>query len=496
MAKIAVGRLFHESNGFNPLVTRESDFLVWHGDAAIGHLGGTGTTLSGIVSRLRDYNVVATPIMAASATPSGRVDHGFYEAVRDHWIDKVAELQPDAVFLELHGAMATTDEDDADGDFLAHLRRALGRRAVLAVGLDLHAHITPKMLSAADICIACKKNPHSDVFECGERVVDLGMEVLAGTLTPVVTMAKSRTLLEGNMSTDAGPLLEFHNRARQLLELDPSLVDISLYNVFRFLDVPDIGQAAVVTSHEESASAKAIALDFAKAFWDRREDFKDDLMQINQALDHVAAARANSGRPYILADMGDRVLAGAPGDSIAILSAAMQRPDRLSGAVSVTDPDAVSAACQAGVGESVSIPLGGKLSPGFTPFHVVGRVVTVGDGAFTMRGPYKAGEAGSLGACAVICVDSRFHVLVTSRPGLTHDPQAFESQGIALKALDFVVVKSGYHFTLNYKDVGEPLLVATPGVAYYTRGATPRDVGRFWPEHDVSDDPIILPTVY
>ena len=494
--KVAVGRLFHESNGFNPHVTRESDFMIRHGDAVVHGLGSRGTTLSGIVSRLRNRSIAAVPIMSASAPPSGRVDHEFYKAVRDHWIDRVSDLQPDAIFLELHGAMATTDQDDAEGDFLAHLRSAVGTNVVIAVGLDLHAHITPEMLSAANICIACKNNPHSDVFECGERVVDLGLEVLSGTLSPVATMAKARTLLEGNMSTDTGPLLELHSRARQLVESNPSLVDISLYNVFRFLDASDIGQAAVVTSHGESASAKAIALDFAKSFWERREDFKDDLMSIEEALDHVAAGRAEGAPPCILADMGDRVLAGAPGDSTAILSAAMRRPDGLSGAVSVTDPDAVSAAHQAGVGETVSVPLGGKLTPGFAPVHVTGRVVTVGDGAFTMQGPYKAGEAGSLGACAVIRVGNQFHILVTSRPSLTHDPQAFESQSIDLRTLDFVVVKSGYHFTLNYRDIGRPLLVATPGVAYYTRGAMRRDVGRFWPEHDVSDDPIILPTAY
>src|SRR5207245_8349195 len=100
---------------------------------------------------------------------------------------------------------------------------------------------------------------------------------------------------------------------------------------------------------------------------------------------------------------------------------------------------------------------------------------------------FGAGEESSLGATAVLLVDGRLSILLTSKPGFTHDPAAFASQGIDIAAQDFVVVKSGYHFKLNFAGIGTPLSVATPGIGYYTRGLLHPKKARFWPEHDISE---------
>src|SRR3546814_7628034 len=68
----------------------------------------------------------------------------------------------EAVALVLHGAMATDALADAEGDLLTDLRAAVGPAVAIGIGLDLHGHVTPAMLEAVDICIACKENPHGD----------------------------------------------------------------------------------------------------------------------------------------------------------------------------------------------------------------------------------------------------------------------------------------------------------------------------------------------
>ncbi len=93
-------------------------------------------------------------------------------------------------------------------------------------------------------------------------------------------------------------------------------------------------------------------------------------------------------------------------------------------------------------------------------------------------------------------IDGRITVLLHSKPGFTHDPNAFESQGVRVAEQDFVVVKSGYHFTMNFRGLANPLFVATPGISYYTPGGMPRHVGRVWPEHDVSENPFIAPKIF
>lgn len=494
--RILVGRFFHESNGYNPVPTLSTNFEVLAGQDVLTSARGSGTTLSGIVNTLERAGATLIPVHAAASPPSGRVEHAFFQETLDIWLRAIERQRPDAIAIELHGAMATTESSDADGDFLAKLRESAGSDVVIGVGLDLHAHITARMLSAADICIACKENPHSDVVACGNDVGRLVMEVLRGDLCPVMTMTKVRMLLPGKNGTSEEPLLDLHRRARAIESSDPDVRDITLYNAFRFLDAPDIGQAVVVLTNGRHPSAEAISADLASRFWERRAEFADRLLSIDEVLGKVRMERGRSPLPFVLADMGDRVLAGAPGDSTKLLAATLEHEHPFKAAFPVTDPAAAQAARSAGLGSSVSLSLGGAVTPGFDPLQISGTVATLTDGCFSMRGPYQEGEATSMGPTAVVTLDDRIAVVISSKPAFSHDPNAFESQGIRISDLDFVVVKSGYHFELNFNGLAVPLLVASPGLAFYAPGALPRTLGRIWPDHDVDEDWFIPPVVF
>ena len=494
--KVLVAKLFHESNGFNPRTTPESDFEIFFGNEVLTKARSSGTTFGGIVRSLDCESVEIVPIVSVNGSPSGLVDHRFYQKIKDLMVQKVREVRPDAIALELHGAMATETCDDIEGDLLKNLRQACSGLTVIGVGLDLHAHITPTMLENADICIACKENPHADVVECGQKVVSLMMDVMAGRLQPVSVMGKARQILPGKMETSSGPLADMHARARELCALHPEIRDISLYNVFRFLDVVDIGSAAVVLTNDAPQTAAPIVTEFTEAFWNRRDEFWDDLLSVEDALDQIATQVGSDKSPYVIADMGDRTLAGAPGDSNIFLAATLARKTPFKGTLSITDPKSVKLAKAAGVGTRISLEIGGQMTPGFAPLPVEAKILSLSDGIYKVNGPYQAGEIVSLGETAVVEIDGRIKVLLNAKPGFTHDPNAFESQGVCVADQDFVLVKSGYHFTMNFAGLGQPMFVATPGVSYYTPGGTPRSIGRIWPEHDVTDDPIIPPETF
>jgi microcystin degradation protein MlrC len=492
--RVLVGRLFHESHGFSPFVTPSTGFTVSRGAALIAEAQASGTTLGGIVRELARRGADIVPAVSAAAPPSGRVEDAFYRAIKAELIEAAASARADAIVLELHGAMGTTDLADVEGDLLTDLRAAIGPNVVIGVGLDLHAHLTPAMLAASDLCVACKSNPHADVVECGEKVAAGAMAVLAESFDPVSTLVKVRMTLPGAMETTSGPLEALHEEARALAATDAAIWDISLYNVYRTLDDVDMGQAICVVANGRESEATKISMRLAQGFWSRRDQFRDDLMEIGAALDRIAARRGRER--FVLADMGDRVLAGAPGDSNAILAATLAHPAPLRAAIPLTDAEAVVAAQEAGVGATLNLPVGGKLTPGFAPLAVEARVASLGDGNFRMRGPYRGGEWTALGRCAVLDIDGRISLLVTSKPGFTHDPEAFESNGIALAAQDFIVVKSGYHFELNFKGLATPLLLRSPGIGYYTKGLMTWKRGRFWPEHDVAEEPILGPMTF
>jgi microcystin degradation protein MlrC len=487
--KVMVARLWHESNGFNPQITTHGDFQLLEDETSILAVASSGSTLGGIITGLQKHGVDVVASLSAVAAPGGRVDHAFYEEVKARLLADARRYAPDAIALELHGAMATTRLDDAEGDILASLRAAIGPKVPIGIGLDLHAHVTTTMLEAVDICIACKENPHADVIDCGRKVADCLVAVLDGRLRPLTTMAKVPMVLPGAAETAAGPLFEIHEEARRLARTDEAIWDISLFNVFRYCDDKDIGQAAVVLMNGNKSGAR-IAAPLAQAFWRERNRFQDDLVSIHQALSMVASRPDR--RPFVLADMGDRVLAGAPGDSTAILEAVLNADDKLCGALPVTDPQSVAIATAAGIGQWVSLQLGGKITPSFRPLSVRGRVTHVSDGNFVLAGPFQGGETSALGPTATLLIDERLSVVITTRPAFSHDPAVFTSQGIELGAQDFIVAKSGYHFKLNFAGHAQPLLVRSPGLGYYTKGSLVYSKARFWPEHDVHTSAITV----
>jgi microcystin degradation protein MlrC len=487
--RVLLAQFFHETHAFNPHPTPGDRLNVRRGSVLLDSARGTGTTLGGLVERLTELGYECVPTVGFVAAPSGPIDQDFFLALSDEFLSLARSERFDAVALDLHGAMCTTETTDAEGDLLTKLRAVVGEDIPIGIGLDMHAHVTAAMLRAADVCIACKKCPHIDFPECGARVAECLHAMLEGRLQPVRAMAKAPMIHLDSGLTATAPFSEISACAQEILLREPAIQDISLYQVYRFSDYDEQkGSTAVVLAHDSPEVAARAAEELARLFWAARERFCSPLPTIDEALDHVM--RGRSQRPFVLGDTGDRVIAGAPGDSTAILQCALRRSDGLIGAMPVTDRLSVDVAAAAGVGADVELNIGGRLTPGFQPLPVKGRVQHLGDGDFEISGAVLGGERASLGRAAVVLVDGRFSVLLTSEPGLTHTPAAFSSQGIDLARQDFIVAKSSSHFRANFVGVATPLEVATPGLSHYVKGFFPWRKSRFWPEHDMGEPTI------
>lgn len=479
--RILVARLSHESHRLNPRPTDEELFVVERGQDILRSPTGV---LKGLIETLVAAGASIEPVFSANGGAGGLVDHDFYVRMRDELLDAVRRIKPDAMGLDLHGAMGTTETPDAEGDLLAALRLVAGPHVPIGIGLDLHGHISPRMLDNTDICIACKENPHSDFVECGQKVAELLIEQLEGQLRPVTVSARVPMILPGAGETATGPLADIHAKAREHAALHPSIKDISIYNVFRFTDDDEIGQVITVLSDGPNADAPSVAVDLATRFWVERERFKDDLLTIDEVFDLVD--RSPDKRPFAIGDMGDRTAAGAPGDGNILLSAALDDYPGLRGAVPITDPVAAAKAIEGGIGATVTLSVGAGFTPGFKPRSIIGQVEHVSDGNFILKGPVGRGNLCAMGPTAVLKVDDRIHVLLTTKPADTIDPAAFTSQNVVIEDLDFIVVKSGFHFVLNFAGLATPALVNTPGVGYYRKNQFEFRKARFWPEHDIS----------
>jgi microcystin degradation protein MlrC len=134
--KIALGGFAIESCTFSPLLTREKDFQVLRGRHLLANYPFT--------SKYGDVEFV--PLVYARALPGGPVEESFYTRVKDEFLQGLRDQGTwDGVFLHMHGAVNVAGMDDAEGDFLAALRQAVGPDCLIAASYDLHGNVSRRV---------------------------------------------------------------------------------------------------------------------------------------------------------------------------------------------------------------------------------------------------------------------------------------------------------------------------------------------------------------
>src|SRR5215471_2549859 len=174
MTRIAVGGFLHETNTFAPTKATYNDFV--HGGGWPSMTEGTqvlrvmrriNTGLAGFVDAAEENGFELVPTISCGASPSAHVTRDAFERIVKVMVDEIAAAGPlDAVYLDLHGAMVTEHLDDGEGEILARVRRVIGPIPLVA-SLDLHANVTPEMVTHADALIAYRTYPHVDMADTG-----------------------------------------------------------------------------------------------------------------------------------------------------------------------------------------------------------------------------------------------------------------------------------------------------------------------------------------
>ena len=122
----------------------------------------------------------------AEAQPDGPTVREVYEQLRDELLDGLQKAMPvDAVILPLHGAMVADGYPDCEGDIIERVRAIVGPKVPIGVELDLHCHYTERMAKNADIIIAYKEYPHTDVMDRFEELWKLTLDTARGRIKPV-----------------------------------------------------------------------------------------------------------------------------------------------------------------------------------------------------------------------------------------------------------------------------------------------------------------------
>src|SRR4051794_5603139 len=147
---------------------------------------GAHHELGGMLSGLKIAGVEAVPCMATFAVPSGAITAEAFEQIAGELLDSVRAVLPvDGLLVALHGATASVDYPDADGEFLRRLRELVGQDLPIVVTLDLHANVSEAMVRHSTAITAYRSNPHLDQEQRGKEAAALIARILAAEVRPV-----------------------------------------------------------------------------------------------------------------------------------------------------------------------------------------------------------------------------------------------------------------------------------------------------------------------
>lgn len=471
---VLIGQIEHETNTFSALPTGMSEFAdasLHYGDAVVDDLAGTNTALGGFlrVADAEGWDVV--PTVAADATPGGVVTAEARETLLEAVIEGIERTDPDGVLLALHGAMVSEERrssssrppvDDGDGYILERVREAVGPDVPVMASLDLHANVSARMATHADGLFGYDTYPHVDIGDTGETAARAMAATLRGNLDPDVIVERAPLLPPlPELRTETEPMASLLAAAAEAE--DVGVPDVSVFGGFAYADVDHAGFSVVGVADRSVAddvrdSCRALADEAV----DRRNEFDRDYTSVDAAA--AEAATWDGDGPLLLADISDNPGGGSAQDGTALLAALLDRGVEDAALATIYDPAAVEAAVEAGVGETVSVSLGGQSGENGDPLDVTGRVRLLSDGNYRNRGPMSTGLAVSFGRTALLEIEG-VDVLVGSHRQQPYDPAAFRSQGITPERRRVLVLKSTVHYRAGFEPlVGGVREVATPGL--------------------------------
>ncbi|WP_438480450.1 M81 family metallopeptidase [Oleiharenicola lentus] len=471
--RVLMAGLFQETNGFIEQTTSWSDFKVFRG-AEIFSRGGDGSVTDGFLGEAARAGFAVIPTLDAWALPGGLVEDTAFE---QFWCEfaQAARLALatgiDAIFLVLHGAMATTSFDDAEGELLRRIRAMPGAETLPIFGvLDLHANVTPAMCRHANGLVAYRENPHIDAKQTGERATALLARCLKEKRVPHMTWCRPPLVWAPPATgTQADPMCALRKYAQHIEDTHAEIWACNLIAGFSFTDLAETGVSLSVVSTALKEVDHRVLEAGARLAWELRELGRVTYPPADEMVASLVKTKRGPGEPpVLLVEPADNVGAGAPGDGTGILRAFVQhRVERA--LVVINDPLTVSALAALAVGAEQRVAIGGRgssLDAG--PVELAVTLVSRSDGRFELEDAQShlaamSGTRYDMGPCAVVRAGG-VTILLTSRKTPPFDLGQLRSQGIEPTEFAFIGVKAAVAHKRAYDRISrETHYVDTPG---------------------------------
>ena len=472
--RIATGTISHETNTFCAHPTTLDNFK--HDRYAprsvkTGYLDakdffeeftGTKSVAGGFIDASSNLGFELVPTVWASATPGGTVTGETFDYLLSALLRELQNAgKVDGVLLGLHGGGYSEIHNDLEGKVLEDVREIIGEDTPLATVFDLHANVSELRVRTADFIVGYDTYPHIDMYERGVEAASIMVSTIKGKVKPTMAMEKPPLIppLQAQF-TEKPPMSKIMDLAHRI-EREKGILNVTVSASFPLTDAKDTAISLIVTSDGDTNLAKSKAKTLSDFTWSLRREFSVTPTPIEQA---VKEAMSSPG-PTILADIGDNPGAGGSTDGTALPRALIESDAKNTVVAVMRDPEAVSKAIQAGVGNRITMKIGGKTDKLHgDPLEVTGHVHLISDGMFRNRGPMGAGMEVRLGKTVVLNCNG-VEIILTELRYQPTDLQVYRCVGIEPSEKQIIVVKSSVHYRAAHSPIAKKIIeVDTPGV--------------------------------
>lgn len=414
--RVGIIALLHESNTFISQPTTLEHFrenMLLRGESVRDQLAATHHEVGGFFEGLAREQIEAVPIFAARAVPYGAITGEAFESLLATMFESLENAGTlDAMLVAPHGATVCDTHRDADGYWLAELRRRVGESIPIIGTLDAHANLSRQMIDATNALVAYRSNPHLDQRARGIEAATLAAKTIREEIRPTQVAAFPAVAINIERQLTSDPhLVPLYELADRMLD-QSGVLSNSILLGFPYADVEEMGSSAIVVTNDNRDMAVDLSRQLGDYLFEHREDFAGELISIDEALGRVTGL---SG-PVCLLDMGDNVGGGSPADSTHLLHALADR-GIVNSLVCLYDPTSVLQAAAAGVGSRLAMRVGGKTDTRHgdsfaSEFEVLG----IYDGKFSEPEPRHGGFTHcDQGQTAVVRTLAGMTVMLTSR---------------------------------------------------------------------------------
>jgi microcystin degradation protein MlrC len=479
--RIAIAGLHHETNTFCPERADDiSTVTILSGDDVLNvH---PKSFVGGFVEGIGDQPDLI-PTASIRFSGGGPASREVFEACLDAIATPLRQAgEIDGVYLALHGAMVADEPyTDAEGALARVVREIVGDTVPIVATYDFHAIMSDYEVAQV-IPFPNNTNPHIDGYERGLEAADCLQKILTGGIHPVTRILRvpiigpniGQSTWAHDPDEEQRLLMYRLNQVRAEIERRPGVINVTLLGGYGYGDSADESMSIIATTDGDPKLADSICAELGEKLWDSREELVT-VRPIHAIDDGVRMAMGADAHPVLLVDLGDDPGSACPADSPAVLESLL-RLEASDAALTIRDSPAVTACVDAGVGNQITVNIGGSVDDRFyKPLPVTGAVKSIDDGQYAVCGPTHGGwgrdvEGGAfkyadVGQRAVLRVGNRIDIILSHhRTGKDRD--FFKSVGILLEEKKILVVKSNQAHRASFDTVvASTIELNTPGVS-------------------------------